>query len=84
MSNNNGNEPTKLEDKSGRVVPIAPVAMSWSISQGTTASGMCVVVNVQTAEGDRVFFLEPQVAKDIADALVKMAEASENGIVYKD
>lgn len=64
-----------------RPVPYGPVPMSWNVSQGQGSEGPIVVVQVQTPEGDKVFFLAPSIAKQIGEAIIKMSSASESGLL---
>lgn len=65
-----------------RAVPFGPVPMSWNISQGNNNEGQpIVVIHVATPEGDKVFFLQPSIAKKIGEALVKQGSASESGLI---
>lgn len=65
-----------------RPVPFGPVPMSWNVSQAQTNEGQqLVVVSVMTPEGDKVFFLQPSVAKQIGDAILKMSSASDSGLI---
>lgn len=65
-----------------RPVPFGPVPMSWNVSQAQTNEGQpLVVVSVMTPEGDKVFFLQPSIAKQIGDAILKMSSASDSGLI---
>lgn len=78
-------EPEKT-NRQPREVPYSPVPMSWNISQGRRGEedDLVVIIKVITPEGDKVFFLEPSFGKNLGEALIKMSEASEKGIVYSD
>jgi hypothetical protein len=62
-----------------RAVPYSPVAMSWNISQGSSAEGPLVVVQIATPEGDKVFFLHPSIAKQIGEAILTQSSLAESG-----
>lgn len=65
-----------------RPVPFGPVPMSWNVSQAQTNEGQqLVVVSVMTPEGDKVFFLQPPIAKQIGDAILKMSSAADSGLI---
>lgn len=65
-----------------RAVPFGPVPMSWNISQGNNNEGQpIVVIHVATPEGDKVFFLQPSIAKQIGEALVKQSTLAETGLI---
>ena len=64
-----------------RPVPFGPVPMSWNISQGSNGQQSFVVIHVATPEGDKVFFIEPNIAKQIGDAIVKQASLAESGLI---
>lgn len=78
-------EPVKMAAETppppGRAVPYAPVPMSWSISQGNSSNGPVVVVSIQTPEGDKVFFIDPEIGKQIGEAIVKFSTASDSGLI---
>ena len=64
-----------------RAVPYGPVPMSWNISQAQGPEGQLVVIHVQTPEGDKVFFLQPSMGKQIGEALIKLSTASDSGLI---
>lgn len=64
-----------------RAVPFGPVPMSWNVSQGQSNEGPVVVIHIQTPEGDKVFFLEPSIGKQIGEALVQLSSATNNGLI---
>lgn len=65
-----------------RAVPYGPVPMSWNVSQAQTNEGQpVVVIQVQTPEGDKVFFLQPSIGKQIGEALIKLSTASDSGLI---
>lgn len=64
-----------------RAVPFGPVPMSWNISQAQATEGMVVVVHVATPEGDKVFFLNPTIAKQIGEAMIKQSSLAESGLI---
>lgn len=64
-----------------RPVPYGPVPMSWNVSQGQSSDGPIVVISVQTPEGDKVFFLQPAIGKQLGEALVKMSTATDSGLI---
>src|ERR1041384_1992568 len=52
-----------------RPIPYGPVPMSWNISQANSQEGQLVVISVMTPMGDQVFFLKPEVGKQLGEAL---------------
>lgn len=65
-----------------RPVPYGPVPMSWNVSQAQTNEGHpVVVVQIQTPEGDKVFFIQPSIGKQIGEALIKLSTASDSGLL---
>lgn len=65
-----------------RAVPFGPVPMSWNISQGNNNEGQpIVVIHIATPEGDKVFFLQPAIAKQIGEALVKQSTLADTGLI---
>lgn len=64
-----------------RAVPYGPVPMSWNVSQGHSSDGPIVIISVMTPEGDKVFFLKPEIGKQLGEALVKMSSASDSGLI---
>ena len=77
-------ETQETETTSTRAIPFAPVPMSWRISQGRNGEQLLVIVNIQTPEGDKVFFLESTMGKQLGDAIIKMSEASEQGVIFSE
>jgi len=65
----------------GRAIPYAPVPMSWNVSQGQSSEGPIIVISVQTPEGDKVFFLQPSIGKQLGEALVRLSSASDSGLI---
>ena len=65
-----------------RAVPYGPVPMSWNVSQAQTNEGHpVVVIQIQTPEGDKVFFIQPAIGKQIGEALIKLSTASDSGLI---
>ena len=65
-----------------RAVPYGPVPMSWNVSQAQTNEGLpVVVIQIQTPEGDKVFFIQPAIGKQIGEALIKLSTASDSGLI---
>lgn len=64
-----------------RQIPFGPVPMSWNISQAQSSGGTVVVVLVATPEGDKVFFLQPDMAKQIGEAILKQGSLAETGLI---
>lgn len=76
-------EPKRIDSSSNpqRAVPYGPVPMSWSISQANSSGGPIVVIGVQTPMGDTVLFLEPKIAKQVGEAIIRFSIASENNLI---
>lgn len=65
-----------------RPVPYGPVPMSWNVSQAQTNEGQpLVVISIMTPEGDKIFFLQPSIAKQIGEAVLKMSSAADSGLI---
>lgn len=55
-------------------VPYGPVPMIWNISQVKGSDGNpLIAVNIQTAEGDKIFYVNPSVALQIGEAIIKLS-----------
>jgi hypothetical protein len=67
-----------------RTIPYAPVPMLFRISQSQGSQEILVSLSIQTAEGDKNFFLDPSTGKQLGEALIAISEASANGIIYTD
>lgn len=73
---------TQAPPVSSRAVPYAPVPMSWNISQAKTNEGQpVVVIQIQTPEGDKVFFVQPDIGKQLGEALVRFSSAADSGLI---
>lgn len=65
-----------------RPVPYGPVPMSWNVSQAQTNEGQpLVVISIMSPEGDKIFFLQPSIAKQIGEAVLKMSSAADSGLI---
>lgn len=64
-----------------RSIPYGPVPMAWQVSQGQSPEGLLIVLHIQTPEGDKVFFLQPDHGKQLGEALIRLSSASDSGLI---
>lgn len=62
-------------------VPFGPVPMTWNLSQVQSSNGSLVVITVQTPQGNNIFFLDPNLAKQLAEAISKMSTMASTGLI---
>lgn len=62
-------------------IPPSPVPMAWQIAQVQSNQGNMIAAAVQTPMGQLVFFLDPDTAKKIGEALVRYGGASGIGLL---
>lgn len=64
----------KNPDEQIKKIPYGPVPMIWNISQVKGSDGNpLIAVHIQTAEGDKNFFVNPSVALQIGEAINKLS-----------
>ncbi len=71
-------EPTKAEEATPtlkREVPLSPVPMSWNISQKKYGDEFVIAISIQTAEGDKFYYLKPHVGKQLGEAILQLSNA---------
>lgn len=62
-------------------IPPSPVPMAWQIAQVQSNQGNMIAAAVQTPMGQLVFFLDPETAKKIGEALIRYGGASGNELL---
>lgn len=64
-----------------QAVPLAPIPTNWAIDSATVGGKQFIAVTISDPSGNKVHWMEPEFAKEVAGLLLALANQASSGLI---